>query len=80
MRYRRNHPEADFQDELQLLGASIKSLPLKTELPSLLGPEGRATAVYFRAYGKMFTKELRFEKRSRRPPVPKDLVNSLCTA
>jgi CRISPR-associated protein Cas1 len=40
-----------------------------------MGSEGIATAVYFKAYGRMFRKELRFETRTKRPP--KDPVNAL---
>jgi CRISPR-associated protein Cas1 len=40
-----------------------------------MGREGIGAAIYFKVYGRMFTNELRFEVRSRRPP--KDPVNAL---
>ena len=36
---------------------------------------GSATAAYFRAFGQMFHRELRFETRTRWPP--KDPVNAV---
>lgn len=40
-----------------------------------MGVEGGASAAYFRALGQMFLKDLKFEKRTKRPP--KDPVNAL---
>ena len=49
--------------------------PVEEKSPSgrLLGIEGICSRIYFRTFGAMFLSELRFEKRSRRPP--KDPVN-----
>lgn len=75
-KYRSNYPELDFSSEADFLDNSLKSLELQTQTASLLGIEGKATATYFRAFGRMFRKEdMVFEKRTRRPP--KDPVNAL---
>jgi CRISPR-associated protein Cas1 len=74
-RYLRNHPEIDFAGELQLIEHTAESLGQLDTIDRLMGAEGSATAAYFRAFGKMFRKELTFEKRTRRPP--KDPVNAV---
>jgi len=74
-RYSRNYPELEFDDEISGLDSALKKLEAKPEVPVLLGIEGQATATYFRAFGKMFRKEMDFSVRSRRPP--KDPVNAL---
>ena len=75
-RYRRNYPELDFSQETASLGDALKSVSDQVQVPSLLGVEGHATAVYFRAFGRMFRSEdMLFSKRTRRPP--KDPVNAL---
>ncbi len=75
-RYRSNHPELDFSQEVASLDNALGSVSSQTQISSLLGIEGHATAVYFRAFGRMFrTEEMSFTKRTRRPP--KDPVNSL---
>lgn len=75
MRYARNHPEIDFsQDKIQM-EACISQIEHKQSVNSVMGVEGAAASVYFEALGKMLRKELRFEKRQRRPP--KDPVNAL---
>lgn len=75
MRYARNHPEIDFsQDKIQM-EACISQIEHKQSVNSVMGVEGAAASVYFEAFGKMLRKELRFEKRQRRPP--KDPVNAL---
>lgn len=75
MRYARNHPEIDFsQDKIQM-EACISQIEHKQSVNSVMGVEGAAASVYFEAFGKILRKELRFEKRQRRPP--KDPVNAL---
>lgn len=74
-RYSRNHPEINFDESLGALDACLQELERKTQVSSAIGVEGRAAAVYFGAYGRMFRKELQFSTRSRRPP--KDPVNAL---
>lgn len=74
-KFARNHPEMDFNNSLKSLGCCLDELPRKTQVSSTVGVEGRASAIYFEAFGKMFRKELRFTTRSRQPPL--DPVNSL---
>lgn len=74
-RYARNHPEVDFSNAEQELNNCLGELSRKTQVSSVVGVEGKASAVYFEAFGKMFRKGLQFETRVRRPPT--DPVNSL---
>lgn len=75
MRYSRNYPEIEFNDEISSIDSALKKIVEKPRIPVLLGIEGQATATYFRAFGRMFRKEMVFSIRSRRPP--KDPVNAL---
>jgi CRISPR-associated protein Cas1 len=75
LRYQRNYPETDFTKELQTIEDTLTKLPAQNSVGAIMGSEGVATAAYFRAFGKMFRKELRFEVRTRRPP--KDPVNAV---
>lgn len=75
-RYARNHPdEVDFTEPLNNLASCLQELHNKTKVSTVVGIEGRASAIYFEAFGKMFRKELQFETRTRKPPL--DPVNSL---
>lgn len=74
-RYSRNHPEVDFGEAEEGLNRCLEELPRKMQVSSVVGVEGRASAVYFETLGKMFRKGLRFETRVRRPPP--DPINSL---
>ena len=74
-KYLRNHPEIDLGNSEEELEGCLKELPRKTQVSSLRGVEGRASAIYFQCFGKMLRKELQFERRIRRPPT--DPVNSL---
>jgi len=68
-RYARNHPEeggfTSLLDELERLTAAI---PRKENLQALMGLEGQGSALYFRAYSRMFRTAITFTTRSRRPP------------
>lgn len=75
LRYQHNYPDADFSSELQVIDTALANLPAQQSVSSIMGSEGTATAAYFSAFGKMFRKEFRFDKRTRRPP--KDPVNAL---
>ena len=74
-RYERNHPDVDFSNEMNVICNTLDKLPSQTTVPGIMGCEGIATAVYFKAFGKMFRKGLCFEQRTRRPP--KDPVNAI---
>lgn len=53
----------------------LDSIPLQSDLESLLGLEGSAAASYFHALSFVFPASLNFHGRNRRPP--RDPVNSL---
>jgi CRISPR-associated protein Cas1 len=74
-RFAHNRPAEDFAVALRDMDIMLGAVERRTAIGGLMGVEGRATAVYFEAYGRMFNQESRFEKRSRRPP--RDPVNSL---
>jgi CRISPR-associated protein Cas1 len=74
-RFGHNRPAEDFTVALRDLDIMLEAVERRTAVGGLLGVEGRATAVYFEAYGRMFNRECGFDKRSRRPP--RDPVNSL---
>ena len=67
-RFSHNHPELNFEAESSELDIMLKHLQLKNNISGIMGIEGQATAVYFRAYSKLFKGELTFDQRSRRPP------------
>lgn len=74
-RYQRNYSTVDFSKELESIENALHKLPDQQSVDQVMGIEGISTAIYFKAFGKMFRKELRFEKRTRRPP--KDPVNAI---
>jgi len=75
LRYQRNHPEANFSAELEMISNSLSSLPHKKKISSLMGLEGASTGAYYRCYAKMLSSNFAFEKRTRHPPL--DPVNAL---
>ncbi|MCX7926520.1 MAG: CRISPR-associated endonuclease Cas1 [Candidatus Omnitrophica bacterium] len=74
-KYARNHPEVDFTSSIEEMNFCLEELKRKTQVTSVLGLEGRCSAIYFQTLSKMFRKELKFEARIRRPPP--DPINSL---
>lgn len=75
LQYQRNYPETSFQDELGRIEENLKKIDTCESVDSLRGIEGISTAIYFKAYGRMFRQGLAFETRTRRPP--KDPVNAV---
>jgi len=75
VKYASNHPEVNFTPYIAELERHIISLERKEKVSTLIGIEGRASAVYFTAFPKMIRSGLDFVIRSRRPP--KDPINSL---
>ncbi len=73
-RFAHNRPECDFTTAQRDLNQLLAQVDHKTAAGGLLGLEGRATAVYFDAFRRMF-RRMSFERRERRPPP--DPVNSL---
>ena len=62
-------------DKLEQLEHSIKAIPSANDIPTLMGVEGAGTRAYFAVWQQVFTGELRFERRTRRPP--QDPINAL---
>lgn len=50
-------------------------MELQSSVPEMMGVEGLASNIYFKAFGQMLQSELKFTKRTRRPP--KDPVNAV---
>jgi CRISP-associated protein Cas1 len=75
MRYARNHPEINLDETKTQLGECITRVDGKESIKSLMGIEGIAASLYFRAFGRMFRRDLQFERRQRRPA--RDPVNAL---
>ncbi len=75
LKYVRNHPEVDFTQHIKEIDTLLDEIPRKNKISSLLGVEGRASAVYFECFGKMIIKNFNFTQRI--PRHPKDPVNSL---
>lgn len=74
LRHMRSY-KIDKAPEIDFIEKAMASLAQQESVESLMGSEGISTAAYFRAYGRMFRKELTFKERTRRPP--KDPVNAI---
>jgi CRISPR-associated protein Cas1 len=75
LRYQRNHSEADFSSEIEIISNSISSVSDKTAISALMGLEGISSTAYFRCYSKMLSANFAFDKRTRHPPL--DPANAL---
>ncbi|HHT9125974.1 MAG TPA: CRISPR-associated endonuclease Cas1 [Candidatus Brocadiia bacterium] len=75
MRYSRNHPEVELEESKKHIEECLDKINHKETINSLMGVEGTASSVYFRAFGQLFRRELKFEGRERRPA--RDPINSL---
>lgn len=73
--YRWDGIEYDYRSDLDCLAEYQKTLERKETVNALMGVEGICSAVYFRAYARMFRCEISFQDRNRRPP--KDPVNAV---
>jgi CRISPR-associated protein Cas1 len=62
-------------DELERLNQSIEGIEEAGDIPALMGLEGAGGRAYFAVWRQAFTGELRFERRTRRPP--KDPINAM---
>jgi len=62
-------------EELGRIETSIQQIAAAGDIPTLMGVEGAGTRAYFGVWRQVFTGELRFERRTRRPP--KDPINAL---
>ncbi|MCL6479842.1 MAG: CRISPR-associated endonuclease Cas1 [Peptococcaceae bacterium] len=76
LRFRRNHPEADFAAALAGIEKTLEQIKNKDlSVEDLFGLEGNCSRLYFEAFSIMVRGEMGFEGRNRRPPT--DPVNSL---
>ena len=74
-RHARNHPSAELSDAMEYLARCRGKLERQAGVDTLLGVEGDAARVYFKAFGTMVRSEFTFTTRTRRPP--RDPVNAL---
>lgn len=75
LRYARNHPEADFAEQVDKMRELVDRVRGADTLDLVRGLEGRGAAVYFQAFARMVRAEFTFEGRTRRPPT--DPVNGM---
>lgn len=75
MRHRREHGQMSLDSAIEQLERMTQHIEQATHKNSLLGYEGSASAVYFRAFPSMLKHEWGFAKRVRQPPT--DPVNVL---
>ncbi len=73
--FARHRPGLSLERELALLQRIRRRLAGAEGLPQLMGREGEAAALYFKAFTSLILGELSFSGRTRRPP--RDPVNSL---
>lgn len=75
MRHNRELNDPLLASAAERLAEALQKVPGKSQLSSLRGLEGAATAAYFSGYRRFFGAEWNFTDRNRRPPV--DPVNVL---
>ncbi|MCM8771963.1 MAG: CRISPR-associated endonuclease Cas1 [Candidatus Omnitrophica bacterium] len=75
LRYQRNHPEVNFSNHIEELEKNLEELKRKNSISSVMGLEGRCSAIYFECFGNMILKNFEFKERT--PRNVKDPVNSL---
>lgn len=70
-----NHPEINLKDEINGLNQWLGKVVSAKDNERLLGFEGSAARLYFKAYGKMLLGDFDFSGRKKRPPP--DPVNAM---
>ena len=65
----------DYLNDIKSLEENLKRVDSQRDVNSLMGIEGISSSIYFNAYGQMFTDDIAFDGRNRRPP--RDPVNAL---
>ncbi len=58
----------DWKQDVEDMSRHLKTVEEKNTQMELMGVEGICSNIYFHSYAQMFSSELKFEKRSRRPP------------
>lgn len=74
-KYQYYYPDLDLKQSINSLQRSVGSISEVSNIQSLMGVEGYASGVYFKAFSNLFRKELKFEKRMKNPSP--DPVNAL---
>lgn len=75
-RHARNHPDPRLTAAADRLAQLLAALPRRSTLAEVMGVEGRASGLYFAAFGACLRQEgIVFDGRTRRPP--RDPVNAL---
>ena len=62
-----------WKEEVEQIEKLMLKVPKAEDTSRLMGLEGMASSLYFRAFGRMFKCELSFDGRNRRPP--RDPIN-----
>jgi len=75
IRYQRNQPGTNINDAIVTLEKSMLNLEDKTKIDEIMGVEGFASKIYFKAYGRLLLNGFKFYKREYYPPP--DPVNAL---
>ena len=75
LRYRRRRGGPDLDSAISAIGKYLQKLDALGDVESLLGVEGYGSALYYRAFRTLLTRDTGFVARVRRPPT--DPVNSL---
>ena len=70
-----NHPERDFTEEIDGMRSLTDRITSAPAIDSLMGIEGTAARIYFRAFGKMVLGEFQFDGRKKHPAP--DPINAL---
>lgn len=73
-RVARDRPDID-DTPIAEITRCLKALPAAPDMDTVRGLEGQAARAYFAVWGQSFTGDLRFERRTRRPP--KNPINAL---
>lgn len=76
---RRQDLRHDLMQAIRIIEETVAKLDNAAVIETIMGLEGGASAVYFKAYTKLFPDSLNFKKRNRRPPEdPVNAMLSLC--
>jgi len=75
IRYQRNQPQTDIQNEIETLKKSVQNLEESSGLNEIMGAEGFGSKTYFSAYGKLLLNGFEMARREYYPPP--DPVNAL---
>lgn len=66
-KYKKNHPDENFDADIQIIRDMKVAANQATEVGSLMGVEGMASAAYFRCFARMNRSGLKFISRQKHP-------------